>query len=166
LLIVKLLLCTYAVSAYAITLPTLTLKGADGQNHSMHEYLGKGQWVVVNIWGPKCPPCVDEMPELQNFHDDHKDKDAIVLGIALDFPGFGPAKEHQVLAFIEDYFISFPVLLGDAQSITHLGGGVLRGTPSTLLFDPAGKLKAVQVGQVTQEIIENFINKQKTTATH
>jgi len=143
-------------------IPTLTLKGIDNKPHSVAEFIGQDKWVIVNIWGPRCPPCVDEMPELQNFHDDHKDLDAIVLGIALDFPSFGPANRQDVLKFVDDYFISFPVLLGDAMSISHLGGGRLQGTPTTLLFSPHGKLEAVQVGTVTQAGIEKFINKIKS----
>lgn len=165
-LFLKLLICACYAFSYAQAAPELILKGLDGQNHSVNEYIGKGKWTIVNIWGPKCPPCIDEIPELQNFHDDHKNKDAIVLGIALDFPSFGPAKERDVLAFSEDYFISFPVLLGDAQSITHLGGGQLRGTPTTLLFDPAGKLRSVQIGQVTQRKLERFIEQRLTLLNH
>ena len=148
-------------SAFA-QIPTLTLMGIDDSRHSLTEFIGRDKWVVVNIWGPKCPPCIDEMPELQNFHDDHKDRDAIVLGIALDFPSFGPANKQDVVKFVDDYFISFPVLLGDAMSISHLGGGRLQGTPTTLLFNPRGTLEAIQVGTVTQAGIEKFIRKIKS----
>jgi thiol-disulfide isomerase/thioredoxin len=156
-----LLALNYSALLSAQTAPDLTLKGLDGKLHSMHKYIGKDKWVVVNIWGPKCPPCIEEMPELQSFHDKHKDKAAIVLGIALDFPSFGPANEKEVHQFVEDYFISFPVLLGDAQSIDFLGGGSLKGTPTTLLFSPSGNLEASHVGSITQKIIENFIAKSK-----
>jgi len=139
--------------------PELTLLGLDGQKHSINEYIGKNKWVIVNIWGPKCPPCVAEMPELQSFHDAHKDTNAIVVGIALDYPGFGPAIEEDVRNFAEDNFINFPLLLGDAKSIEHLGGGSLAGTPTTLLFDPSGKLDAMQVGQITQQLIEDYLAK-------
>lgn len=143
----------------AQNIPELTLKGLDGQQHSINEYIGHNKWVVVNIWGPKCPPCVAEMPELQSFHDDHKDKNAIVVGIALDYPSFGPANEGDVREFADENFITFPVLLGDARSIEYLGAGSLAGTPTTLLFNPAGNLEAMQVGQITQELIEDFLEK-------
>lgn len=139
----------------------LSLKGLDGKNHSIPEYFTQDKWIIVNIWGPRCPPCVDEMPDLQNFHEDHKDKDAIVLGVALDFPSFGPAIEADVREFADNYFISFPLLMGDAHTIRHLGGGSLRGTPTTLLFSPGGKLEMVQLGQITQKILEDIINKHK-----
>jgi len=137
--------------------PDVTLKGLDGKNHHLSEYIGKGKWVVLNVWGPNCPPCVEEMPELQNFHDAHKDKDAIVLGMALDYPSFGYAKEDEVRQFVDDYFITFPILLGDAEVVARFGGGPLQGTPTSLVYTGEGKLVAVQVGAVTQKIIEDFI---------
>ena len=139
----------------------LSLIDLDGKNHSISDYFTQNKWVIVNIWGPKCPPCVDEMPDLQNFHEDHKDKDAIVLGVALDFPSFGPANVDDVREFADDYFISFPLLMGDAHTIRHLGGGPLRGTPTTLLFSPGGNLEEIQLGQITQKILEDFISKHK-----
>lgn len=156
-LAVIMMACSAFVSAQK--LPELSLQGLDGKKHSIQEFLGKNKWVIINIWGPKCPPCVAEMPELQSFHDDHKDNNAIVVGIALDYPSFGPANEQEVRQFAEDNFISFPLLLGDAKSIEHLGAGPLAGTPTTLLFDPSGKLDAMQVGQITQQLIEDYLAK-------
>lgn len=138
--------------------PNVTLQGLDGKSHHLSEYIGQGKWVVLNIWGPRCPPCIEEMPELVIFHEDHQTKDAIVVGIALDYPSFGKAKVDEVARFVEDYEISFPVLLGDGDVASRLSGGPLEGVPTTLLYSPQGKLEAVQVGAVTQQIIEDFIN--------
>lgn len=140
--------------------PNVILEGLDGKQHHLNEYIGKGQWVVFNIWGPRCPPCISEMPDLQNLHDAHKDNDLIVVAMALDFPSFQYAKKEEVQTFVDDYFISFPVLLGDYKVIEKMGGGRLQGTPTTLLYDPNGELAAMQVGQITQKIVEDFIARQ------
>jgi thiol-disulfide isomerase/thioredoxin len=139
--------------------PDVTLEGLDGKQHPMSEYIGNGKWVVFNIWGPGCPPCASEMPELQNLHDAHKDKDLIVVGMALDFPSFGYANKKEVQAFVEDNFITFPIVLGDHTTIQSMGGGHLQGTPTTLLFDPDGKLAAMQLGEINQQVVEDFIAK-------
>jgi thiol-disulfide isomerase/thioredoxin len=144
-------------SIQAEKISDLILMGIDDQQHAMSDYIGKGKWVIVNIWGPKCPPCVEEMPELQSFHEDHQNKDAIVVGIAIDYPSFGPGNAQDVKDFAEDNFISYPLLLGDVHSSEHLGGGSLSGTPTTLLFTPSGKLEAMQVGQITQKLLEDFL---------
>ena len=135
------------------------LKNLQGGQQKLSEYLGQGKWVLFNIWGPKCPPCLEEVAELVSIHEDHKDKDAMVVSLALDFPSFKYAKEDEVAAFVDDYFINFPVLLGDAGLAERVTGERLLGTPTTYLYDPEGKLAAVRVGTVTQEMIEQFIGR-------
>jgi len=140
--------------------PDVSLSDIEGKQHHVSEYIGKGKWVFLNIWGPRCPPCVEEMPDLQDFHDAHKDKDAIVVGMALDYPGFGYANVEEVREFVDDYFITFPILLGDGRTIESLGGGMLQGTPTTLVFSPSGELFARQVGALSRKVLENFMEDQ------
>ena len=139
--------------------PDIALPDLSGALHSLDEYIGQGRWVVLNIWGPGCPPCREEMPELVSFHEDHRDRDAIVLGVAVDFPSLGPAKRDQVAIFVDDHFISFPVLLGEGKIVPAFGGGPLQGVPTSLIFEPGGTLVARQVGTVTQELIESFMRR-------
>jgi len=141
--------------------PDVSLVDLDGKQHNLSEYIGNGKWVFFNIWGPRCPPCVEEMPDLQDFHDAHKDKDAIVVGMALDYPSFGYANIEEVREFVDDYFITFPILLGDGRTIESLGGGMLQGTPTTLVFDPTGKLFTKQVGALNRNVLEQFMADQK-----
>lgn len=147
-------------STYAAA-PDAEFKGLDDKTHHLSEYIGKGKWTVLNIWGTRCPPCLEEMPELQSFHDAHHEKDATVLGIALDFPSFGYAKREEVKAFMEDHLISFPTLLSDGLVGNKLGIGMLEGTPTTLVYNRAGELLAKQVGPVDQQLLEDFIQKQE-----
>lgn len=136
----------------------LLLENLDGDKQSLSNFLGKGQWVLFNVWGPKCPPCLEEVAELVSFHEEHADNDAVVVSLALDFPSFGYAKKDEVARFADEYFINFPVLLGDAYQAEEVTGRRLLGTPSSYLYDPKGKLVAVQVGAVTQKMIEKFID--------
>ena len=146
------------LSGYAVTDVDIHLQGLDGRQHALSECLGKGKWTLVNIWGPTCPPCKEEIPELVLFHEEHMDNDARVLGIAIDFPSFGYAKKKAVEKFVDDYLVEFPILLSDSSISSKLGAGVLEGLPTTLVFTPDGRLVAKQVGAITREIIENFIN--------
>jgi len=158
-LILLLFLSILAVPAQAES-PDVSLADMDGKQHHLSEYIGKGKWVFFNIWGPRCPPCVEEMPDLQDFHDAHKDKDAIVVGMALDYPSFGYANIEEVREFVDDYFITFPILLGDGRTIENMGGGMLQGTPTTLVFDPTGKLFAKQLGALKRKVLEQFMEDQ------
>lgn len=110
----------------------------------------QGKWVVVNYWATWCPPCIVEMPELQAFHDAHADGDAIVIGINTEMIG-----KQQLLNFLEDYFITYPVFVSKPTQKSELG--LIPGLPTTFLVDPGGTVVARQVGPVTREMIEQFI---------
>ena len=138
--------------------PKVTLEGLDGKKHPLSEYIGKGKWVIFNIWGPGCPPCMEEMPELQFFHDANKDKTAIVVGAAVDFPSFGYAKKDKVQKFVDDNLITFPILLTDSSITDQIGVGVLAGTPISLVFNREGKLVTYHVGPVTKKALEEYIH--------
>lgn len=144
--------------AYAAS-PDVKLQDLQGKEHHFSEYIGRGHWTILVVWGPRCPPCVEEMPELQSFHDKYKEKRAKVLGVAVDFPSFGPAKRDEVAKFAEDYLIGFPLLLGSAESITRFGGADLLGVPTTLIYDPNGAIVVRHTGSVSRRMIENFITK-------
>ena len=144
---------------FVIAAPDVWLEGLDDQKHNLNEYIGKGKWTALNIWGARCPPCLEEMPELIHFHDTHKDTKAIVVGVAIDFPSYGYAKKDEVAAFIDDHLVDFPVLLSDAGISEKIGVGVLEGLPTTYLYSPQGKLVGMQVGGITRNILEAFIDK-------
>ena len=138
--------------------PDVTLTGLDNEQHKVCEYIGAGKWTVVNIWGPKCPACIEEIPELVDFHDSHYDKDATVLGIALDFPSYGYAKHDDVAKVVDDYLVEYPNLLSDGEVAAKLGAKPLRGTPTTLIFNRNGSLVLEHVGIITTSEIEEVIS--------
>jgi len=151
--------CMWAVFLSTAVAEEVRLEGLDGKQHNLSEFIGKGKWTVLNIWGPKCPPCRDEMPDLVQFHDAHKDTNAIVVGIAIDFPSYGYANKKEVIEFAEDFMIDFPLLLSDSSITERLGLGRLQGLPTTYMYTPEGEVVGVQVGGINREIIENFIKK-------
>lgn len=153
-----LLACCYLPTAQA-DYTDLSLKDVHGKSHPLSQYIGKGKWVILNIWGTRCPPCLEEIPELQSFYQQHKDKDAVVVGVAIDYPSFGYPDPKQIAKFTDDWFIDYPVLLGDESLLFQLNGSVLQGTPTSYVYDPRGKLAAIQLGAVTQKVIEDFIKR-------
>jgi thiol-disulfide isomerase/thioredoxin len=128
-----------------------TLPDMDGRAHSLSDYRGK--WVLVNYWATWCPPCLEELPELEVFHSGAEGK-AVVLGVNMEAIG-----KPQLRAFVERQFLSFPILVaGERPSRDQLIGPV-EGMPTSYLVTPEGEVVARQVGQITAEAITSFIER-------
>ena len=141
------LTATLLTSAYAVD---MNLNGVDGSIHKLSDF--KGNWLVVNYWATWCPPCIEEMPELQSFHDDYEKRGAMVIGINTELVG-----QDQLLGFLDDYFITYPVYTSKPLQESALG--IIPGLPTTFLVSPQGDVVARQVGSVTREMLEKFIAK-------
>jgi thiol-disulfide isomerase/thioredoxin len=129
-----------------------SLPDLNGKTHALSDYRGK--WVVVNYWATWCPPCQDEIPDLVDFYERHKDKDAIVIGI--NFEDIGG---EQLKSFVDSYLISYPILRSDPLPRTPLGP--IPGLPTTYIIDPEGSPVARQVGPVTAKQLEDYIARKK-----
>lgn len=127
-----------------------TLEGVDGRKYSLSDYRGK--WVVVNYWATWCPPCLEEIPELVHFHEQHKDKDAVVLGVNME-----DIDRETLTAFIDEQFITYPILL---QKPGMQAVGPIPGLPTTYLVSPEGEVAGRKLGGITAEDIESYIQEQ------
>jgi peroxiredoxin len=129
---------------------------------ALDEFLGKGQWVIVKIWVSDCHVCNQEAHQYVDFHEFHKDTDAVMLGISLDGQDRAAA-----LGFIEKHEIPYPSLITDYATgmgwYTSVTGRQWVGTPTFLVYDPEGTLRAQQAGAVPTELIEQFIASNSTT---
>jgi peroxiredoxin len=146
-------LCITAFSLISFTATAETvdfkLPGLDGKDYRLSDYRGK--WVLVNYWATWCPPCREELPELEVFYDNHKDKDAVVLGVAME-----RIEKPRLKAFVDEQFLSYPILIAEPAAQTELGR--VPGLPTSFLVNPEGELVARQVGPLTMKDIESFID--------
>ncbi len=146
-----LIACSLVIGGVARAADDFTLPGLDGQQHSLSDYRGK--WVLVNYWATWCPPCLEELPELEVFHNGAAGK-AMVLGVNME------AIERPALrAFVEEQFLSYPILIATEQPSREQLLGPVEGLPTSYLVTPEGEVVARQVGPITAEAIHAFIER-------
>lgn len=145
-------------SAYA-SAPQLSLKDMDGIEQPLNQYIGQGKWTVLVIWAEDCEVCNADIETYDFFHEDHKNKNAQVLGVSVD----GWDKIKLARDFVKRHSLSFPnlVIEPDMNEIQKLGGGDFVGTPTIFIYTPDGEIVAAQAGAVPVNIIEDFIKNWK-----
>ncbi|RQW24994.1 TlpA family protein disulfide reductase [Rhodobacteraceae bacterium CH30] len=121
-----------------------------GQSQNLAQWRGKV--VVVNFWATWCGPCREEMPMLDALRSQWRGRKAEVVGIALDQP-------VQVQNFVRSLRISYPVLLGDADTLTLMRslGNKTGGLPFTVVLDRQGKIVARLTGKLTEQNLRQAV---------
>lgn len=139
------MLASQAASAFSLT-------DSNGKTHTLDSY--KGKWVVVNFWATWCPPCLDEIPDLVALHDKYKNSRLEVIGIVMDYQS-----NKQVMDFADSMFVNYPIVFGTPKIAEQFGP--LQGLPTTYLYNPEGKRVAYQIGGITEEVVERYINRNR-----
>ena len=126
------------------------LQDIQGKTHRLEDYRGK--WVLVNFWATWCTPCLSEIPELTSLHNTHKNKDLLVIGIAMD-----SGSSKKVADFAQAHGISYPVVMGDRKTKAQIGA--IEVLPTSYLYNPKGEQVSYQAGEVTRASVEAYISK-------
>ena len=125
-----------------------SLQQLGGGEVSLSDYLG--QWVVVNYWATWCTPCLKEIPDLSELHQERSD--LTVLGLA-----FEDLEDSDFDEFLEDFEVSYPILKVDVYQPPEPFGAP-RALPTTIILDKQGRAVKAFLGPVTREAIEGYID--------
>jgi len=118
--------------------PDFTLDNLQGEKVTLSGLRGK--IVVINLWATWCPPCRAEMPALENAYKQYKDSGVVVLGLNVT----NQDSEREVPLFVEEFGLTFPILLDRDGSVSALYQ--LRGLPTTYFVNREGIIRTVVVG--------------------
>ncbi|MES2977636.1 MAG: TlpA disulfide reductase family protein [Pseudomonadota bacterium] len=121
----------------------------DGQKLPTQQF--RGRPLLVNFWATWCPPCIEELPLLDRFHQEKKALGWQVLGLAVD-------QVPAVRRWLEAKPLSFPVAMAGATgtSLSRALGNLTGGLPFSAVFGAQGQLLHRKSGQVSESDLRNW----------
>ena len=123
----------------------------EGERVKLSDYVGQGQYALVDFWASWCGPCRREIPTLIEMHKKYKDKGLLVLGVGVW------EENHDVhLQAVKELQIPYPQIYDDQNNhATSLYG--IMGIPQIMLIGPDGvimqrDLRGEQIDEILSQI--------------
>lgn len=112
----------------------------------------RGSIVIVNFWATWCPPCKVEMPHMEKFYQDYKDRDVVVLAVNL---ATIEKRDSDVYTFAEEYGLELPILL-DAEGRLKEQYRIT-AYPTTYFIDQEGVIRQKYPGAIDYEVMKKTL---------
>jgi len=130
-----------------------TFKDLEGRSDNMSRF--QGQFVVVNFWATWCPPCVEEMPDLQRVQDEYATRGVTVVGLGIDSPS-------ALKRFRDEHALSLPLYAAGAagSELARALGNASGALPYTVLVDRKGRIFRARLGQVEPTELRRWLDAQ------
>ena len=129
----------------------ITGTDADGKPIALSDFIGKGNYVLMDMWASWCGPCKGEIPNLARLHNQYKDKGLTVIGL------FVWDKQENLKKAMESEGITWPQIVDEESKSTQMYG--VDGIPHIILFSPDGTiLKRNLRGDAMIKTVEEIMN--------
>lgn len=129
--------------------PDFELETIDGEAVKLSDF--RGEKVLLNFWATWCPPCRAEMPDMQKYYEDHDD--AVILAVNLVET---EQKFDAIGEFIEEYGVSFNVLLDESTDVANIYDA--HALPTSYLIDSYGMVHNKAIGAVNYDMLVQQFN--------
>ena len=97
-----------------------------------------GRVLVLNFWATWCPPCIDELPSLDEFQRQFSSKGVVVVGVSVD------KNEKQYKDFLKKARVAFQTSRDPDASISAEYGTFKY--PETYVINAKGEVVAKYIG--------------------
>lgn len=125
--------------------PDFTIKDSD-RTVALRDYRGK--IVILNLWATWCPPCIEEIPDLDLLQERMGDK-VTILAVSYD------DTESAYKQFVREHRMGFITVHDRDRKLKDLYQPT--GPPETYVIDRSGKILRKFIGPqrwADQEIVE------------
>lgn len=109
----------------------------------------RGQVVVLNFWATWCPPCREEMPALDQYYRQNREKGVVVVGMNV------AESKTAVERFIRESGVVFPIGL-DPDRVVETAYRV-SALPSTFIIDEQGFVRMRVLGPLDVKAIGQMV---------
>jgi peroxiredoxin len=109
--------------------PDFSLPTPDGKKISLKDFRGK--IVFLNFWASWCVPCREEMPAMDRLYQEFKDKNFVVLAVAVK------DRRQDAINFVKELKLTYPIGLDPEGEVGLLYGAW--GLPTTYLIGAKGE---------------------------
>ena len=127
--------------ASAKTAPAFQVVDAAGRTWTAKDSFSKP--ILVDFWATWCRPCLDALPDLNNFYKLHGNKMGL-LGMNIDLQGWSVAKPMA-----ERYAISYPIAVADPKLSKAFGA---KGYPYLALVYQGKVVKTLVGGHRVKDL--------------
>ncbi len=126
-----------------------TVSDLNGNEMKFSQFRGKT--VLLNIWATWCPPCVKEIPDLNELHHAYQDKNVVILGVSVD------AKIDDVTSALKSNLkIDYPVWFANRDFLEQFK---VSSIPHTLIVDKNGLVVQQMIGKHSKSAFESALQK-------
>ena len=136
----KKLLANYEKRKPGIQFHELEMNDVNDQEVKLSQWVGKGNYVLVDFWASWCGPCRREMPYVISVYEQYHAKGFDVVGVSLD------QKKEAWINAIQQMGMKWQQmsdLKGWKCAAADLYG--ISSIPSNVLVDPTGKIVAMDL---------------------